>query len=187
MEDRITKKIEVTISKCKIRNLPQNRCPTNTRWLVVREIQTLQLLLLRLRHHYLISSSIFAWASRSNGSAEKRRILSCSLLARSCCCSTRTLENFSRSPLSRASARGGLRSFSKDSSWGLASNMSRSKAGLSKPWGDEAISPGDEWDCCAPGGCRCRELDVPGTAILRKSIRGKSVGENRFSLLQMTP
>ena len=87
-----------------------------------------------------------------------------------------------RSPLSRASAKGGLRSFSKDSSWGLASNMSRSKAGLSKPWGDEAISPGAEWDCCTPGGWRCRVFDVPGTAMLRKSIRGKSVGENWFKV-----
>ena len=87
-----------------------------------------------------------------------------------------------RSPLSRASAKGGLRSFNKDSSWGLASNMSRSKAGLSRPWGDEATSPGDEWDCWAPAGWRCRVLDVPGTAMLRKSIRGKSVGENRFEV-----
>lgn len=87
-----------------------------------------------------------------------------------------------RSPLSRASAKGGLRSFNKDSSWGLASNMSRSKAGLSRPWGDEATSPGDEWDCCAPAGWRCRVFDVPGTAMLRKSIRGKSVGENRFEV-----
>lgn len=38
-----------------------------------------------------------------------------------------------RSPLSKASARGGLRSFSRDSSWGLASSISRSSAGLSRP------------------------------------------------------
>lgn len=40
---------------------------------------------------YLMSSSIFAWASKSKGSAVRSLILSCSLLARSCCCSSNTL------------------------------------------------------------------------------------------------
>lgn len=40
---------------------------------------------------YLMSSSIFAWASKSKGSAVRSLILSCSLLARSCCCSSSTL------------------------------------------------------------------------------------------------
>ena len=40
---------------------------------------------------YLMSSSIFACASKSKGSAVRSLILSCSLLARSCCCSCSTL------------------------------------------------------------------------------------------------
>lgn len=40
---------------------------------------------------HLMSSSIFACASKSKGSAVMSLILSCSLLARSCCCSSSTL------------------------------------------------------------------------------------------------
>lgn len=42
-----------------------------------------------------MSSSILACASRSKGSAEYSRILSCSRRARSCCCSSSTLVNLS--------------------------------------------------------------------------------------------
>lgn len=78
-----------------------------------------------------------------------------------------------KSPLSRASARGGLRSFSKESSCGLASNMSRRSAGLSKPCGVEGRS-GEDWRApsAAGDGWGCWD-EVPGTAMLLKSIRGK--------------
>lgn len=80
-----------------------------------------------------------------------------------------------RSPLSSASAKGGLRSFSRDSSWGLASSISRSNAGFSKPWGNKGASGGDGRRRCA-GGWRCW-ADVPGTAMLLKSILGRAGGK----------
>lgn len=86
-----------------------------------------------------------------------------------------------RSPLSRASARGGFRSLSNDSSCGFASNMSRSKAGLSNPWGERA-EPGvvvagggrdwvplGTWAWC----CLFWPEEVPGTAMELKSMRGR--------------
>lgn len=174
-----------------------------------------------------MSSSIFACASKSKGSAVRRRILSCSLLARSCCCSISTLVKRSveqmidtlvqtprkkpkiaakngrrscsclpKSPLRRASASGGFRSFSSESSCGLDKSICWSKAGSSKPWGElpgkatGALGCGVRWRGCCPsdaGGCGLvvlrgvAEDDVPGTEIERKSIRGrpKKCNENR--------
>lgn len=93
-----------------------------------------------------------------------------------------------RSPLSRASASGGFRSFSNESSCGFASNMSRSKAGLSSPWGERAEpdpDPEPEPGVVAWGGrdwvtlgrwawcCLFWPEDVPGTAMELKSMRGR--------------
>lgn len=166
---------------------------------------------------YLMSSSILAWASRSKGSAVSSLILSCSLLARSCCCSCSTFMKRStrdkvknvtnghkkanihwpqwlkqssalcnhlyspRSPLNRASARGGLRSFSSDSSCGLASNISRNRAGLSSPWGEEAgEAAGGVWAALGFWACVVERWfeDVPGTGMELKSMWGSPGGEN---------
>lgn len=86
-----------------------------------------------------------------------------------------------RSPLSKASARGGLRSLSRDSSWGLASSISRSRAGLSRPWGNEGASGGEGRGRCAGGGGCCE--DVPGTAMLLKSILGRPERKGTVSVL----
>lgn len=82
-----------------------------------------------------------------------------------------------RSPLSKASARGGFLSLSRDSSWGLASSISRSSAGLSRPWGNAGASGGDGRGRCAGGCCCC--VDVPGTAMLLKSILGRPGRKSR--------
>lgn len=168
---------------------------------------------------YLMSSSILAWASRSNGSEVRSLILSCSLLARSCCCSCSTFVKRSekdkvknvtnshkecnihwpqwlklssalcnhlyspRSPLNRASARGGLRSFSSDSSCGLASNISRNRAGLSSPWGEVAGEAAwGVWTALGFWACVVDWWfeDVPGTEMELKSMRG-SPGEKNYS------
>lgn len=161
-----------------------------------------------------MSSSIFAWASRSKGSAVRSLILSCSLLARSCCCSSSTLVKRSeekhssinrlispfkkkyktcdalpKSPLNRASASGGFRSFRSESSCGLDNSICWSKAGSSIPWGEDprkAIGvEGFGARCCV--GCCCglialrwlveEEEEVPGTVMERKSIWGRPTGQ----------
>lgn len=172
---------------------------------------------------YLMSSSILAWASRSKGSAVRSLILSCSLLARSCCCSCSTFMKRSerethsseishvknchkegnnhwphwlkqssalcnhlyspKSPLNRASARGGLRSFNSDSSCGLASNISRNRAGLSSPWGEEAgEAAGGVWAALGfwAGVVERWFEEVPGTEMELKSMRGRPGGNFFF-------
>lgn len=93
-----------------------------------------------------------------------------------------------KSPLSRASASGGFRSLSSESSCGLVNSICWSKAGSSKPWGEVprkatgAEGCGGRWRGCCPidtGGCGLvalrglTEEDVPGTEMERKSIWGR--------------
>lgn len=146
-------------------------------------------------------------------------ILSCSLLARSCCCSCSTLVKRSvekkqkanrsdlgrreitadnkttyvhpyfglpKSPLSRASASGGFRSFRSESSCGFDKSICWSKAGSSRPWEVEPRKAvGVEGcgargcDCCRGGAGCCGRMaprwlvEVPGTVMERKSIWGR--------------
>lgn len=93
-----------------------------------------------------------------------------------------------KSPLSKASARGGFRSLSSESSCGLDNSICWSKAGSSSPWGEEprkAIGVEGCWGrgsgCCSWGACGCGliapcwlvEEEVPGTVMERKSMWGR--------------
>lgn len=98
----------------------------------------------------------------------------------SCC-----LPHLPRSPLRRASARAGFRSFSNDNSCGFASSISRSKAGLSSPWEVEAEVAwgGRDGVALGRGACCCLFWpdELPGMAMELKSMRGRP----RRSLLLM--